>query len=1043
MSALTSLLVRDGVVPVRKIEEALQRQVISGGDVETVLLEMDALPENVLAGYRAALLELTPATREEVMEVRPDVVALVPPEVAVEHRVIPLALEGRTLHVAVHHPLSPEQEDRLGFLLGFDLVPHVTVELRIAAGLAHHYGAELTPRMARLIDKVRAREAGAPPDVGRVAGGKLAGHAGDIPVKDAPVESVEPVPYARRRRSSSGMLLEPAPPESEPPPQASEPSTVGPRSAPPGAFAAPSSEPPAPKRERPRTVTSPGMGAAPAPTPSAPPQAEPTPRRSPSLTSLRRLRGPLTLAGGERLLRQATDRDQILEIFFAFARQFFDYTALFVVQDDVADGRVSYGSGAGPHEVQAVTVPLDRPSAFSEARRTLSSQVRRLDRTDVDRDIAVALRRPAAPPAMIMPIAIRQRVVLILYGDRDGEDFDIGAVMELVRFGPRVVEAFEQLILRLKRAGYHREEAREPEAEEERASLKEAARSVSRTAGSALPSRRPRDSGEWHPGRRSSPPFAPQAGGESAADDSWGSVERAPKRVDPSRLDPPAHAVIDPPPRFDPDAPPSAVLGIPRQAPPPPAARLDLGDDGVDEDEPALSVEAADEPDLTVEVGDDEDEPDLTIEVGDDEDEPDLTIEVGDDEDDAGLGEGLEDVEDLEAPGGEDRGPEIAASDGAERGRRRPEGMYSLRDASVEVVRPVKPESRPRSGGRAKSRGPRDPRRDDDDDGGGARPEVVRVPDGIRSEPPRAPPTGLDADTRSVIVDMGDQVHAQVEDLLHARSPGRREELLRGLLSLGEAALPVLAQAFPGPLTWRREAGGRVPRAAEVSPIAAALVAFGERAAPYVSGLLSSAHPDVRFYAAVVASELVHPELMDAVAERIHDEDPGVRRIAVQLLPRFAGFRGFDEIRTVVRRTARIRGKDLSRRWQAVDAVAALRDVQMLPKLIELLKEDDDELIEHLQRALVALTCADFGHSLRRWRAWWERNRDRHRIEWLIDGLTHGDEDVRRLAGEEIKRLTQEYYGYHPGSPKRDRERVAKKYRRWWEQEGQRRFAST
>ena len=34
MSALTSLLVRDRVVPVKKIEEAIQRQVISGGALD-------------------------------------------------------------------------------------------------------------------------------------------------------------------------------------------------------------------------------------------------------------------------------------------------------------------------------------------------------------------------------------------------------------------------------------------------------------------------------------------------------------------------------------------------------------------------------------------------------------------------------------------------------------------------------------------------------------------------------------------------------------------------------------------------------------------------------------------------------------------------------------------------------------------------------------------------------------------------------------------------------------------------------------------------
>lgn len=292
-----------------------------------------------------------------------------------------------------------------------------------------------------------------------------------------------------------------------------------------------------------------------------------------------------------------------------------------------------------------------------------------------------------------------------------------------------------------------------------------------------------------------------------------------------------------------------------------------------------------------------------------------------------------------------------------------------------------------------------------------------------------------------MIVDMGEQVHAQVDDLIAATSQSRQDELIRGILTIGEAALPVLAQAFPGPLSWNRDQGGRVPRAADLSPVARALVAFGPRAASYVAGLLSSGHPDVRLYAAIVASDMVSVELMDAVAERLHDEDVGVRRIAVQLLPRFAGFRGFEEIRTVLRRTARIRGRDLTRRWQAIDAIAALRDIEMMPKLIELLRDEDDDLTRHVHEALVTLAATDQGTSHKKWAAWYERHRSRHRVEWLIDGLLDADETIRHAAAEELKRLTQQYYGYHAGSPKRDREHVAKKYREWWEDEGQRRFA--
>ncbi|HJK96299.1 MAG TPA: hypothetical protein RMF84_03715, partial [Polyangiaceae bacterium LLY-WYZ-14_1] len=59
-----------------------------------------------------------------------------------------------------------------------------------------------------------------------------------------------------------------------------------------------------------------------------------------------------------------------------------------------------------------------------------------------------------------------------------------------------------------------------------------------------------------------------------------------------------------------------------------------------------------------------------------------------------------------------------------------------------------------------------------------------------------------------------------------------------------------------------------------------------------------------------------------------------------------------------------------------------------------------------------------------------------HRIEWLIDALLHPEEEMRGAAGEELQQLTQQYLGYHPSLPRRDREIAHRKYRSWWEQEG-------
>ena len=130
------------------------------------------------------------------------------------------------------------------------------------------------------------------------------------------------------------------------------------------------------------------------------------------------------------------------------------------------------------------------------------------------------------------------------------------------------------------------------------------------------------------------------------------------------------------------------------------------------------------------------------------------------------------------------------------------------------------------------------------------------------------------------------------------------------------------------------------------------------------------------------------------------------------------------------------------RRVIGARALGELRDEGALELLVSLLKDDDTTLVQTAERALVLLTRQDFGESHRKWQTWAEKNAHRHRIEWLIDGLLHENETLRAAAGDELKRITQEYYGFHPASPRKDRERVQRKYLAWWSQDGKRRFAT-
>src|SRR5262249_38859087 len=73
----------------------------------------------------------------------------------------------------------------------------------------------------------------------------------------------------------------------------------------------------------------------------------------------RRRRGPITPDAAKKELDEAKDRDGILDLFFDYARQYFDYSAFFVVHGDIAEGRDAYGDGASRERVVGIGVPLD------------------------------------------------------------------------------------------------------------------------------------------------------------------------------------------------------------------------------------------------------------------------------------------------------------------------------------------------------------------------------------------------------------------------------------------------------------------------------------------------------------------------------------------------------------------------------------------------------------------------------------------------------------------------------------------------------------
>ena len=321
----------------------------------------------------------------------------------------------------------------------------------------------------------------------------------------------------------------------------------------------------------------------------------------------------------------------------------------------------------------------------------------------------------------------------------------------------------------------------------------------------------------------------------------------------------------------------------------------------------------------------------------------------------------------------------------------------------------------------------------------------ISAPPNVDSEPagrrwaPAPPPTAPEGPLPSVIVDVGDDVEQLVAAL---RDAGPEDEMLiLPLLAMGEAVLPALAREFPGRLWFdRNEPHARIPAGRDVSPIARAFVAFGQRSVPYLIPLLDDEDPDTRYYAAVLASEFVHPDLVQPIGRRLFDPDPGARSGAYRALSvLYACEVEFMQLIERLRASARD-GRKLQPQVTSIEALGRLRDADSFEFFVSLLESPEPEVIRAAHASLVRLSCQDFGTHRKKWTVWFDKQSDQHRVEWLIGGLMHSDERLRRRASDELTHLTQEDFGYEPGASKKERDAAQQKYRVWWQRVGFRMF---
>lgn len=279
----------------------------------------------------------------------------------------------------------------------------------------------------------------------------------------------------------------------------------------------------------------------------------------------------------------------------------------------------------------------------------------------------------------------------------------------------------------------------------------------------------------------------------------------------------------------------------------------------------------------------------------------------------------------------------------------------------------------------------------------------------------------------------------ELVDELEARDDAVVALARRRLLERGDVVVPALAARFPGRLLVDPfDPGESVRTAAGLGPLVDVLYAFGTAGLEAAIPHLDSRYPAHRYAAVLLFALTPDPRGIDLLRARLHDQEPRIRQLAADALAPFVAHGRFEAV--LVHLRERLQSPLLDARRRAVQLLGTFRDVGAVPTLIAVLDNTraGGELVEDAHQALRMITLQDFGARPRGWERWWQKAKKRSRVDWLIEGLSSEDRELRSLAHVELAALAGDDFGYRPDAARRLRQKAIDLFQAWWTEEQKR-----
>jgi hypothetical protein len=407
---LEDVLVSRGLLSKERVAEALRDHALGGGQLDTVFLELGGLSERELLSALADASDVQPLHLGDY-EPNKAVAEELAADIAERLEVVPISVEGTTLHVASAFPVPELELQALGTLRQRRIVPWVAVSARVRDWLESLYGLRMPAREAAVLAALEphrplptflpANAASAGPDEGLTLEELLAREI--LGVETLEVPSVK----AEAKAPEVEAALVPAP-EKEPEERSKT------------------------EREFPML----GTGGFPLLPPAPPAKA---PASQPVVE--------WTLEEARSALRSvSSERDAIKDVTLRYGRRTFEYLAAFAVVRGKAVGWDALGEGADKSLLQQLSVPLDVPSLFRTVALAHAAYAGPAPKDALSRDVLHKMRR-APRTVFLHPVEVKGRLVAMVYGDRASQPVSQRRLSEFRLFCQELSVAFSELLL--------------------------------------------------------------------------------------------------------------------------------------------------------------------------------------------------------------------------------------------------------------------------------------------------------------------------------------------------------------------------------------------------------------------------------------------------------------------------------------------------------------------------------------------------------------------------------------------------------------------